>query len=279
LELPNACLTNTSPVIAAWTTASQFQGTNIVQVSRLGQPLVNEVVIGLKDKDTFNASQPKDDAQFANYVTNPTLPALIQLLFGSAGVVAPTNFPRTDLVTVFLTGVPGVNQTTAVAEMLRLNTTTPAVPASSQNNLGVIGGDVAGFPNGRRPGDDVVDIALRVMMGVLLPTSVAPSGQLPFTDGALVNAPMFQSVFPYINPPIAGSPNDQSVTITLQQSSNVNGPYGSTPSQYSSSTGQLTTPNTGGTTGFYRVAADLPGVSLGAPTVTSTNVAIKVNLP
>ena len=205
LELPNSCLTNNSPVIAAWTTASQFQSNNLVQVSRLGQPLVNEVVIGLKDKDGFNASQPKDDAQFANYVTNPTLPALIQLLFGSAGVVAPTNFPRSDLVEVFLTGIPNLNQTTAVAEMLRLNTTTPPVPAAMQNQLGVIAGDVAGFPNGRRPGDDVVDVALRVMMGVLLSTNVAPSGQLPFTDGALVTANMFPSVFPYINPPLAGS--------------------------------------------------------------------------
>jgi hypothetical protein len=202
LELPKSCLTNGSPVIAGWTTASQFQGTNIVQVSRLGQPLVNEVVIGLKDKDTFNASQPKDDAQFAKYVTNPTLPALIELLFGSAGVRAPTNFPRTDLVTVFLTGVPGLNQTTATAELLRLNTSTPALAAASQNNLGVIAGDVAGFPNGRRPGDDVVDIALRVVMGKLLFANDAPSGQLPFTDGALLNAGMFQQVFPYLNPPL-----------------------------------------------------------------------------
>src|SRR5208283_3668802 len=108
------------------------------QVSRLGQPLVNEVVIGLKDKDAFNASQPTNDAQFASYVTNPTLPALIELLFGSAGVVAPTNFPRADLVEVFLTGIPGLNQTSATAELLRLNTSTPAVAAGAQNNLGVI---------------------------------------------------------------------------------------------------------------------------------------------
>ncbi len=276
LELPKVCLTNNSPVIAGWTTASQYQGTNLVQVSRLGQPLVNEVVIGLKDKDTFNASQPKDDAQFAGYVTNPTLPALIQLLFG---VTAPTNFPRTDLVTVFLTGVPGVNQTTAVAEMLRLNTTTPTLPAASQNNLGVIGGDVAGFPNGRRPGDDVVDVALRVMMGVLLSTNVAPAGQLPFTDGALVNAKMFQSVFPYINPPIAGSPNDQSVTITMQKSGSVNGLYANTAAKYDNSTGNISTSKTGGNTGFYRAVADLHGVSLGAPTVTSSNVVMKVNIP
>lgn len=279
LELPKSCLTNGSPVIAGWTTASQYQSNNLVQVSRLGQPLVNEVVIGLKDKDTFNASQPKDDAQFANYVTNPTLPALIQLLFGSAGVVAPTNFPRSDLVEVFLTGIPGLNQTTAVAEMLRLNTSTPTLSAAMQNNLGVIGGDVAGFPNGRRPGDDVVDVALRVMMGVLLPTNVAPSGQLPFTDGALVTANMFQQVFPYINPPLAGSPNDLSVNITMQRSGSVNGPYADTSAKYDSSSGKLSTSPTGGNTGFYRVKADLPGVSLGAPTVTSSNVLIGVKLP
>ncbi|HEX4350678.1 MAG TPA: DUF4331 domain-containing protein, partial [Verrucomicrobiae bacterium] len=279
LELPKTCLTNNSPVIAAWTTASQFQGANIVQVSRLGQPLVNEVVIGLKDKDAFNASQPKDDAQFANYVTNPTLPALIQLLFGSAGVVAPTNFPRADLVEVFLTGIPTLNFTTATAEMLRLNTTTPTLPAASQNNLGVIAGDVAGFPNGRRPGDDVVDIALRVMMGKLLSTTVAPSGQLPFTDGALVTANMFQSVFPYINPPLAGSPNDLSVTITMQQSGTVNGQYANTASKYNSSTGKLSTSTTGGNTGFYRTSSNLQGVSLGQPTVTSSNVVMGVNIP
>ena len=279
LELPKSCLTNGSPVIAGWTTASQFQGTNIVQVSRLGQPLVNEVVIGLKDKDTFNASQPKDDAQFAKYVTNPTFPALLELLFSSAGVRAPTNFPRTDLVTVFLTGVPGLNQTTATAELLRLNTTTPTVAAASQNNLGVIAGDVAGFPNGRRPGDDVVDIALRVVMGKLLSANDAPSGQLPFTDGALVNAGMFQQVFPYLNPPLAGSPNDLSVTITLQKSSKAQGPYVNTAAKYNSSSSTLSTAPTGASGGFYRTVGDQPGVVLGPPTVTSSNVVMRVQAP
>jgi Domain of unknown function (DUF4331) len=279
LELPKTLLTNGSPVIAGWTTASQWQGTNLVQVSRLGQPLVNEVVIGLKDKDKFNASQPKDDAQFANYVTNPTLPALIQLLFGSAGVVAPTNFPRSDLVEVFLTGIPSLNQTPAVAELLRLNTTTPTVSAASQNDLGVIGGDVAGFPNGRRPGDDVVDVALRVMMGVLLSTNDAPSGQLPFTDGALVNAKMFQSVFPYVNPPLAGSPNDLSVSVTMQQSANVNGPYANTAAKFDPTTGKILVPSTGGSSGFYRAVADQSGVVLSAPTMTSSNVIIGVKVP
>jgi hypothetical protein len=280
LEIPKSFLTNSSsPVVAGWTTSSQYQGSNLVQISRLGQPLVNEVVIGLKDKDTFNASQPKDDAQFANYVTNPTLPALIQLLFGSDGVVAPTNFPRTDLVEVFLTGVPGLNYTSATAEMLRLNVSTPTLPEGAQNPLGVIGGDVAGFPNGRRPGDDVVDIALRAVMGVLLPTNDAPSGQLPFTDGAYVDSTMFQSVFPYINPPLAGSPNSLSVTVTLQNSQNIVGPFVDTKVIYNNATKTLAAPLTGGTTGFYRAVADQAGVSLGTPTVTSTNVVMSVNVP
>ena len=277
LEIPKVFLTNSaSPVIAGWTTSSQYQGSNLTQVSRLGQPLVNELVIGLKDKDAFNASEPKDDAQFASYVTNPTLPALIQLLFG---VVAPTNFPRTDLVEVFLTGIPGLNQTTATAELLRLNTTTPTLPAASQNNLGVIGGDVAGFPNGRRPGDDVVDIALRVMMGKLLSTNDAPSGQLPFTDGAYVNANVFQSVFPYVNPPLGGSPNSLSVTVTLQGSANVTGPYINQKVLYNSGNSTVTSPLSGAPAGFYRAKADQSGVVLGSPTVTGSNVTIGVQAP
>ncbi len=279
LEVPKSCLTNSSPVIGAWTTASQYQGASLVQVSRLGQPLVNEVVIGLKDKDLFNASEPKNDGQFANYVTNPTLPALIEILFGSAGVRAPTNFPRQDLVTVFLTGIPGLNQTTATAELLRLNTSTPAVPPSAQNNLGVIAGDVAGFPNGRRPGDDVVDIALRVVMGKLLSANDAPSGQLPFTDGALVNAGMFQPVFPYLNPPLAGSPNDLSVTLTLQKSTSANGPFTSAAARFNPANSTLVTAPANGGNAFYRTVGDKAGVVLGSPTLTSSNVVIAVQVP
>lgn len=280
LEVPSSCLTNgASPVIGAWTTASQFAGTNLTQISRLGQPLVNEVVIGLKDKDVFNASEPKNDGQFANYVTHPTLPALIELLFGSAGVRAPTNFPRSDLVEVFLTGIPGLNQTAATAEMLRLNTMTVPVPAVSQNNLGVIGGDTAGFPNGRRPGDDVVDIALRVVMGKLLSTNVAPSGQLPFTDGAFVDAAMFPSVFPYLNPPLAGSPNGLSLTLTLQKSGYVNGQYVDAPATYNNSSSTLTTPRDSESSSFYRIRSDLQGVRLGAPSFTSTNATLELQAP
>jgi hypothetical protein len=235
LEVPATCLTQgKGSIIGAWTTASlpatrllgavspgldgaQQPSGSFVQVSRLGMPLVNEVVIGLKDKNAFNGSEPKDDAQFADYVTNPTLPALLEILFGSAGVKAPTNFPRTDLVTAFLTGIPGLNQPANVtpSEMLRLNTAIPAVPAAQQSRLGVLGGDNAGFPNGRRLGDDVVDIELRVAMGVLCTLNLggckpadAPAGGLHYTDGAFIYAGYFASEFPFLQPPLPGSPNE-----------------------------------------------------------------------
>jgi hypothetical protein len=224
LELPISWLTDSHhPIIGGWTTASMRQaqilnphpsfmfpalsGGPWVQVSRLSSPLVNELVIGIRDKDRFNSSEPKDDGQFLDYVTHPTLPAILEILYGNAGVVAPTLFPRTDLVAAFLTGVDGLNKNGAVGEMLRLNTTTPPVAKADQNYLGVIGGDVAGFPNGRRPGDDVVDIELRVVVGVLLDPADAPSGQLPLTDGALNSSAQFNETFPYLRTPKAPSPN------------------------------------------------------------------------
>lgn len=203
IEIHKDCLTaGTEPVIGAWTTASLRQSqlvtpkpkaghqTAVVaggawtQVSRLGNPLVNEVVIGLPDKDAFNASKPTGDLAFATYVTNPTLPALLGLvLAGKLDALAPTNLPRTDLLNVFLTGLGGVNKPANVvpAEMLRLNTAIAPVPYEQQNRLGVagevlkVGGaanlakatDLAGFPNGRRPKDDVVDIALVAVAGGL----------------------------------------------------------------------------------------------------------------
>lgn len=209
LEVPTGCLTqHKGSIIGAWTTSS-LPGSNgyMKQVSRLGMPLVNEVIIGLPDKDKFNASQPKDDAQFGKYVTNPTLPAIIQALFPI--VKAPTLFPRSDLVAVFLTGVPGLNKPANVtpSEMLRLNTSIFPKSAVNQQTLGVLAGDTAGFPNGRRPGDDVVDIELRVAMGALLSAADAPSGQLPYTDGSPVHATDFRNTFPYLGTPIPGSGN------------------------------------------------------------------------
>lgn len=181
-------------------------------------PLVNEVVIGLKDRNRFNASEPRDDGQFADYVTNPTLPALLEILFGSAGVRAPTNFPRTDLVAAFLTGISGLNQPANVvaSEQMRLNTSIAPTPFGSQSRLGVLGGDNAGFPNGRRPGDDAVDIELRVAMGVLCTVNIggcvpanAPAGSLKYTDGAFLHSGFIASEFPYLRAPLKGSPNDR----------------------------------------------------------------------
>lgn len=258
VELPKSCLTNKgNGVIGGWTTASlpqarlldpspAYNNTSVtggayVQVSRLGAPLVNEVVIGLKDKDLFNAVEPTQDGAVATYVTNPTLPALLDILFrdavGATSNIAPSNFPRNDLVTAFLTGFPGVNQQSIItaSEMLRLNTAIPATPAANQNTFGVVAEDLAGFPNGRRPGDDTVDIALRVMMGALCedlplgaelgvagaventPTDLvnlglcapedAPVGTAAFTDGAPINASELLTSFPYLKAPMPGAMN------------------------------------------------------------------------
>lgn len=242
LEVPTECLrTKADPVIGAWTTAWAparlrpgsdwgYHGP-YMQVSRLGNPLVNEVVIGLPDKDRFNGSRPADDAQFLKYVTNPSLPVLLNVLFGNAAMVPQT--PRNDLVAVFLTGVKGLNQPMNVhpAEMLRLNTSINPTPPASQSDLGVLGGDNAGFPNGRRPFDDVVDITLRAAEGALCGAAGVgtcgsetsdPNHGAPYTDGARaagadagslnvagsVNpADTYLDTFPYLEDPLPGSPN------------------------------------------------------------------------
>ena len=250
IEVPKTCLTadgSTDPVIGAWTTASLRQGQLLnptpksgyqttavpggawTQVSRLGMPLVNEVVIGLPDKDKFNSSKPKDDGQFAAYVTNPTLPALLEIALAIPNT-APTNFPRTDLVTTFLTGIKGVNQqaTVTASEMLRLNTSIAATPEAQQNRLGIVGNilangtDNAGYPNGRRPKDDVVDISLVAVMGGLCMAngdtdalklgaackpSAVPLGATAFKLHDAVDQARITLLpgFPYLNTPIPGS--------------------------------------------------------------------------
>jgi hypothetical protein len=252
IEMHKSCLLQNNgqgsdPVVGGWMTASLRQGMLLdptpkkghqttglaggawTQVSRLGMPLVNEVVIGLQDKDRFNGSKPKDDAQFADYVTNPTLPALLEIALNLPGI-APKNLPRGDLVTTFLTGIKGVNQPTTVvpSEMLRLNTAIAAVPFAQQNRLGIVGNilaggsDNAGYPNGRRPKDDIVDISLVAVMGGLCmangdtnalgfgadckPSNV-PLGATSFklhdaVDQAVV--PLLTK-FPYLTTPIPGA--------------------------------------------------------------------------
>jgi len=228
LEVPTACLTGgRTDIIGGWTTAllpkvrkirnrpsfdrPETTSAALAQVSRLGMPLVNEIVIGLKDKNLFNASSPEDDLQFATYVTNPTLPELVEALFG---VEAPNNFPRLDLLATFVTGIAGLNEF-GFGEMLRLNVTVEPTPRGQQERLGVIAGDNAGFPNGRRPGDDVVDVELRVAMGLLCHAfpgafcnpADAPAGTLAYTDGTRQRAQQFSDSFPYLRSPLAGSPN------------------------------------------------------------------------
>jgi len=256
IEVHKDCLSaGSETVIGGWTTASVRQGRLIngmpgsgndkvekaggawTQVSRLGNPLVNELVIGLPDKDKFNSSQPKDDGQFLTYVSNPTLPALLSKVLGAE--VAPTNLPRTDLLTTFLTGITGVNKPAnpKASEMMRLNLAVPAVPFAAQNRLGVAGNalaggtDNAGFPNGRRPKDDVVDIALIATVGGLCvingdndalklnsvpgvpgltsackPSSVPLGAQSANIHDAVDQATVpFLPGFPYLNTPNAGS--------------------------------------------------------------------------
>jgi hypothetical protein len=209
-----------NPVIGIWSTTSrprvqynsreggQYNYGNLVQVSRLGMPLVNEVVVPVGTKDRFNASKPVDDAQFLPKVTNPEVPQLIQAIYG---IPAPAS-PRADLVEVFLTGVcktcgpvaadlnsqklnkdvdPGRFQP---SEQLRLNMSIP--PSAAPKRLGVLAGDLAGFPNGRRLADDVVDVTLQAAEGVLLPGHPAAADSLG--DAVGTNDSPLRGSFPYV---------------------------------------------------------------------------------
>ena len=204
---PSAALANN--ILGIWDTAERPANRTInadgsvsvsgpeVQVSRLGMPLVNEVVIPLQDKNKFNASEPAGDvANFGAYVVDPEPARLLNLLYGIS--VPPA--PRSDLVAVFATGVAGLNQPANVSpgEMIRLNLL--IAPTASPNRFGVIAGDLAGFPNGRRLADDVVDIELRVVAGVLVDGfDIAPNNQLG--DGIDANDKPFLPYFPYVAPP------------------------------------------------------------------------------
>jgi hypothetical protein len=205
IQVPKNSLKAGSPIIGIWSTASRPATTtratgtesstgSFVQVSRLGMPLVNEVVIPVGQKDKWNGSIPSADAQFLSYVTDPEVPKLLQLVYG---IPAPAT-PRNDLVQVFLTGVPGLNQPSGVkaSEMLRLNT--DILPTASPARLGVLAADIQGFPNGRRLTDDVIDITLQAAAGVLggVKTSLG--------DGVDRNDAAFRTTFPYLAFPHSG---------------------------------------------------------------------------
>jgi hypothetical protein len=202
--------TASRPATRTYTAGGQTTSGSMVQISRLGMPLVNEVVIPLKLKDAFNNLRPDQDAGAlsqpdpGNGVTIPLVqdPELGRLLKSVLGVDVPPP-PRNDLVQVFLTGVPGLNQPPGVkaSEMLRLNVA--IAPTASPNRLGVIAGDNGGFPNGRRLADDIVDISLRVVGGVLVSGfDKAPNNQLG--DGVDGNDAPFKTTFPYMAPPWSG---------------------------------------------------------------------------
>lgn len=204
---PNAVISMWSSTWRRQTTTLQSNGSvpvgtgTWVQVSRLGNPLINEVVIPLGLKDQFNATQPYEDlANYGTYVLNPELPGILNALFNIS--VPPT--PRNDLL-VLVQGIPGVNQrpNEVISDQLRLNVAIPPTPAGSINPLGVIAGDNAGFPNGRRLQDDVVDIALRVVAGVLIPDfNISPNNALG--DGVDGPDVPYLASFPYVANPHSG---------------------------------------------------------------------------
>ncbi len=231
-----------NPVIGVWSTTSRkanrtFKATNAApttsatnssdatddtgafqQVSRLGNPLVNEAVVPAQLKDYFNRSTPDKDVQFLGKVQDPEVPQLIELLYKIPNPnKTPKGVDRPDLVATFLTGLDGLNATKinknnanpAPAEYLRLNMSIAPTTANKGqgNRLGVIAGDNAGFPNGRRLGDDVVDIALQVLEGLLVPDQdpAVKAAVKGLGDGVSVNDRPLLSVFPYIADPHTGS--------------------------------------------------------------------------
>ncbi|MBI1875125.1 MAG: DUF4331 domain-containing protein [Acidobacteria bacterium] len=206
IQVPKSVIRGGNPIVAVWATASRPAVTTrsvggetntgaFVQVSRLGAPLVNEVVIPVGQKDRWNGSRPVDDGQFASYVTNPEVPVLLNAVYG---VPIPAT-PRNDLVAAFLTGVAGLNQPPGGRpyEALRLNT--DVLPTAAPHRMGVVGGDPQGFPNGRRLTDDVLDIAVQAMAGVLLGVNTG------LGDGVDRNDVPFRTSFPYVAFPHAGS--------------------------------------------------------------------------
>ena len=216
-------------VVGVWATAEQRARTtrtaagglttsgNFVQVSRLGNPLINEVVVDLARKDAFNSLPPSGDSILLGRVRDPELARLIDTLYPTISVPPP---PRNDLVAVFLTGIAGVNQqqnsVATPSEQLRLNVAiAPTAGVCAGNRLGVIGGDNAGFPNGRRLEDDVTDIELRAVAGgyTLTPSfNVAPNNALG--DGVNANDRPCLTAFPYMGTPHQGYDHQHHTTGT-----------------------------------------------------------------
>ncbi|WP_343449936.1 DUF4331 domain-containing protein [Micromonospora oryzae] len=222
-------------VIGVWTSASRQQARILgngsakdtatgpfVQVSRLGNPLFNEVIVPMSKKDEWNTLPPTEDKRFAKFVEQPELAALLPVLypgvFPKLDALNKTKKARADLLAILLTGIPAgliqgfSNNTGDVqADMLRLNTAIR--PSAKPDRFGVLGGDLAGFPNGRRVADDVVSIALRAIAGVTVPlvdkgfTPDAAAGAVtPGLSAADVTAPFLRN-FPFLGTPYDGFNN------------------------------------------------------------------------
>ncbi|WP_328532882.1 DUF4331 domain-containing protein [Micromonospora zamorensis] len=222
-------------VIGVWTSASRRQVRVLgdrgaadtatgpfTQVSRLGNPLFNEVIVPMSKKDLWNSLPPSEDKRFAQFVEQPELAALLPALypdvFPNLDKLTKARKARADLVAILLTGIPaglidGFTNTTGdvQADMLRLNTAIP--PTRQPDRFGVLGGDLAGFPNGRRVGDDVVSIALRAIAGLTVPLvdrtfrpDAAAAAVTPGLGAADVTAP-FLGNFPYLGTPYDGFNN------------------------------------------------------------------------
>jgi hypothetical protein len=223
IEVPIAMVTRTGAIeppgstaatIGVWATTSRPRTTvrrsplppassgTYMQVQRMGNPLVNELLIGTGFKDRFSMDQPKNDSQFASFFLDPVLARVVNAL--TAGAVAIPAPPRLDLLPVVTYAPPVAAPGTPpgpIADLLRLNTGVPPTPEASINRLGLLGGDPAGFPNGRRLQDDVVDLALRLVAGGVLAApfpgfNPAIGGRLG--DGVNVNDAPYRSTFPYL---------------------------------------------------------------------------------
>jgi hypothetical protein len=221
VQVPITMLTRTGRVEAAdsraatigvWATTSrprvtvrrspdpQFTTGDLRQVQRIGNPLVNELLIGIGSKDRFSMDEPRNDQQFGRFLLDPALPRVVNAL--TQGVLSIPPAPRSDLLALVLYAPPiAASGTPAgpIADMLRLNTGVSATPLDRANRLGLLGGDPAGFPNGRRLFDDAVDVALRVVAGGVLAGSEFnrfPNSRLG--DGVNVNDAPFRTEFPYL---------------------------------------------------------------------------------
>lgn len=210
LQIPISQIDPKNHIVGVWSTTERpelrakraSKKNDYVPVSRIGNPLVNEVIIPTKLKDRWNRSKPANEGEFKTYYKRPILAQVLNTLYPGVFNAPETN--RNDLVQVFLTGVPGLNKTgDKKVEMLRINLSIPPTPPADVNRLGVLGGDLAGWPNGRRLEDDVIDIAERAVAGALVGNAIEVG------DGVDQDSVSPLATFPYAPDPFGGYANSK----------------------------------------------------------------------